>query len=133
MLQPETPVFVEEPLNFGFGAPDEETQRNCATFYGDHMNSLFCTIDGQAVANLSAFRFVSSQFEFTAPRNWIFAPNGQPRGGSGTAVADGYFLMIKPLSAGEHTLNCGGTLSFSAAEGGPFDLVFGNIYHLTVQ
>ena len=118
------------------GSPTARDQRACANFFADHVveSSLFCTIDGEEVKNehLISFRFESRQFAFTAPEPWIFSP---APGGSGTAVSDGYFLMIKPLSRGAHTLRCGGAFHFSVAEGDPFDLdiAFGNTYHLTVQ
>jgi hypothetical protein len=124
----ETPLFPEP---FGFGALTKETQHECATFYADHIvvDSLFCTIDGEPVPNLGSYLVVSPQFTFHAPRRWIFGK----KGGTGTAVSAGYFLMIKPLSFGTHELDCGGSLHFSEAEGGPLTLDFGNIYHLTVQ
>lgn len=126
----ETPDFDPD---FGFGAHSAAAQRDCANFWANHIvvSSLFCTIDGQAVANLGSFRFVSSQFTFTAPTPWIFGDTG----GTGRAVSDGYFLMLKPLSSGTHTLNCGGMFHYSEDEGDPFtdDFGFGNIYHLTVE
>ena len=55
--------------------------------------------------------------------------NATPTATTGTAVSDGYFLMLKPLSGGTHTVRCGGTFHFSVAEGEPFegDFGFGNI------
>jgi hypothetical protein len=105
------------------GGQTAAEQRECATFFANHivMSSLFCTIDGQAVANLGSFRFPSSQFTFSAPTPWIFGVTG----GTGTAVSDGYFVMLKPLSSGTHTLSCGGEFDFGFG--------FGNTYHLTVE
>jgi hypothetical protein len=126
----ETPDFDPD---FGFGAHTAAAQRDCANFWANHIvvSSLFCTIDGTAVANLGSFRFVSSQFTFTAPTPWISGATG----GTGTAVSDGYFLMLKPPSSGTHTLNCGGMFHFSEDEGDPFtaDFGVGNTYHLTVE
>ena len=126
----ETPDFDPD---FGFGAPTEAAQRECAKFWADHIvvSSIFCTIDGKAVANIGSFRFVSPQFTFTAPTPWISGTTG----GTGTSVSDGYFLMLKPLSIGTHTLSCGGMFHFSVDEGDPFtaDFGFGNTYHLTVE
>jgi hypothetical protein len=124
----ETPRFPK-----GFGAHTEARQRECATFYANHIDvsSLFCMIDGTAVANLGSFRFPSSQFTFSAPTPWIFGDTG----GTGTSVSDGYFVMLKPPSSGTHTLSCGGAFHFSVAEGDRFDadFGFGNTYHLTVR
>src|SRR5262249_26771492 len=65
----ETPPFPD-----GTGGATEAEQRDCATFYGNHIDvsSLFCSIDGQSVGNLGTYRFGSSQFTFTAPSPWIF-------------------------------------------------------------
>jgi hypothetical protein len=116
----------------GLGMTEAE-QRDCANFLANHIvpDSLSCTLDGQAIPNLRTYRFVSSQFTFEAPTPWIFGNEG----GDGTAVSDGYFLMIKPLSTGAHTLSCEGGVHFSIAEGDPFDFdgAFGNTYHLTVE
>jgi hypothetical protein len=128
----ETPLFPEP---FGFGALTKATQRDCATFYADHIVNLLCKIDGESVPNLGSYRVVAPQFTFEAPTPWIFTnpATGEPPGGTGMAVSAGYFLMIKPLSIGLHKLECGGTLHFSEAEGGPLDLDFGNIYRLMVE
>jgi hypothetical protein len=116
---------LEEPqFPDGFGAQTIAEQRKCAKFYADHIvvSSLFCTLDGEDVTNeLGSFRFRSSQFTFVAPTPWIFGDTG----GTGTAVSDGYYVMLKPLSSGSHTLSCGG--EFDSGGG------FGNTYHLTVE
>jgi hypothetical protein len=72
----------------------------------DQIDSLHATIDGVAVPNLFSHRETSPDFSF------IIAPNnafGEPAGPSGIAVADGYWLMLTPLSANEqHTIQFGG-------------------------
>jgi hypothetical protein len=123
-----------EPLfPAGTGGQTAAEQRDCANFFANHVvvRSLFCTLDAEPVKNLRAFRFVSSQFKFNAPTPWIFGDTG----GAGTAVSDGYFVMLKPPSRGIHTLSCGGSFHFAVAEGDPFDadFGFGNTYRLTVQ
>src|SRR5262249_45679568 len=65
-------------------------------------------------------------FSFTAPDPWIFgAPNDatQGHGGPGTAVAEGFYLFLHPLSKGSHTLHFGG-----AFDSGGIDMT----YHITV-
>jgi hypothetical protein len=120
---------LEEPFPNGTGGQTVQEQTACADFFADHIvvnrRTPFCEIDGETVANLGSFRFPSPQFTFTAPTPWIFGELG----GHGTAVSDGYFLMLKPLSTGTHTLRCGGAFHFSG--GGPIE--FGNVYHLAVQ
>ena len=102
----------------GLGATEAE-QRDTAKFFADHIVNLSCTIDSKAVQNIGHYRVASPQFCFTAPTPWIFSP---APGGHGTSVADGYYLMLRPLGKGTHTIHYGGALHFSIAEGDPFDL-----------
>jgi len=48
---------------------------------------------------------------------------GMPEGTTSSAVSDGYFVMVRPLSAGEHVLHFGGAFVFTLAEDG-FDFSF---------
>lgn len=112
---------LEEPPFFG---ATEEEQAACAASFADliDVDSLFCTIDGVPVENLGDFRFTSPQFEFTAPTPWIFGATG----GDGTGVGDGYYLMLAPLSVGEHTLHFGGSIP-------DFEVSIDMTYHLTID
>lgn len=116
----------------GLGMTEAE-RRATAEFFADHIvtTSLSCTIDGVALANLSSYRASSPEFSFTAPTPWIFGPTG----GAGVSVADGYYLMVAPLSVGAHTIHFTGAFHFATAEGDPFDADFGldMTYNLTVQ
>lgn len=116
----------------GLGATEAEL-RSYAEWQADHIvtSTLSCTIDGVAVANLSSYRAQSPEFSFTAPTPWIFGGTG----GAGAAVADGYYLMVAPLSAGPHTIHYSGAYHFAIAEGDPFDADFGldMTYHLAVH
>ena len=122
---------LEDPAS-GFHGDTAEEQRACAKFWADHIvvSSLFYEIDGAPVQNLARYRFASPQFEFTAPTPWVFGDVG----GKGTSVADGYSIMLTPLSVGLHTIHFGGAFHFSVATGDPFDDDFGidTTYHLTV-
>ena len=115
------------------GSVTEADQRDQANFLANHIvvDSLFLSIDGKQLQGLGRFRFVSSQFTFTAPTPWIFGDTG----GTGTAVSDGYFVMFQPLSSGAHTLRFGGAFHFSVVEGDPFDFdaAIDTTYNLTVQ
>jgi len=103
----ETSTLEEPPF---FGATEEEQRAN-SEWFADRIVDVFCIIDGVPVRNLQAYRFSSPQFEFTAPTPWIFGATG----GTGTAVGDGYFLMIE-LPRGKHTIHFGGTFRFSAED-----------------
>ncbi|HZN41829.1 MAG TPA: hypothetical protein VFD82_23695 [Planctomycetota bacterium] len=112
------------------GAATEAEQRDIANFQADRIVGLTCTLDGQTV-NHAAYRFESPQFSFTAPDPWIFSP---APGGTGTAVADGYYLFLRPLSVGQHVLHYTGGFHFEAGIFGPepFDISADMTYVITV-
>jgi len=114
----------------GLGDTEAE-QRATAEFLADHILNPSCTIDGVVVANISSYRVSSPQFTFTAPSPWIFGDTG----GTGTSVSDGYFVMLAPLSVGQHTIHLGGALHFAIAEGDPFDFdaTVDTTYHLSIR
>ena len=99
---------LEEPPFFG---ATEDEQRAVANFFADHIEDVFCVIDGLPVEDLDRFRFETDQFTFDAPTPWVFGATG----GRGTAVGDGYFLMLK-LARGRHSIHYGGTFRFEAGE-----------------
>jgi hypothetical protein len=100
---------LEDPPFFG---ATEDEQREISHFFAEHIVDVFCTIDGVPVENLEDYRFSTDQFEFTAPTPWIFGNVG----GDGTAVGEGYFLMLAPMPVGHHTIHYGGTFHFEAGE-----------------
>ncbi len=62
-------------------------------------------IDGRAVQSIAAYRSPTPEghaFMVTMPDDNSF---GIPAGTYGPSVSDGYFLMLAPLSAGEHSLH----------------------------
>ncbi|HEX7186453.1 MAG TPA: hypothetical protein VF756_31825 [Thermoanaerobaculia bacterium] len=65
------------------------------------------TLDGEPVEDLFAFRTQSQPGGFTlrVPDPSFLTDLGLTPGDRSPAVADGYFLFLKPLSPGEHTLN----------------------------
>jgi len=107
---------LEEPPFFG---ATEEQQRSNSVWFADHIVDVFCTVDGIPI-DLTGFRFVTPQFEFTAPTPFIFGATG----GTGTAVGDGYFLIFPSLPKGRHTIHYGGTFHFEPGELGDEALDF---------
>ncbi|CAE6825022.1 hypothetical protein [Paraburkholderia haematera] len=85
-------------------------QLKIASAFASDIRDLFCTIDGVSVANIRAYRTTIGPFSFSAPSPWIFGNTG----GKGTSVADGYYLLLEPLSAGLHTIHYGGKFVFPA-------------------
>lgn len=94
---------VEAPPFF---APTAETQRACATALFANTTDIRAAIDGRPIADPLAFRVVSPQFAI-AP---LPADNrlGVTAGLSGTGVADGVYLMVRPLRRGVHTIDIAG-------------------------
>ena len=126
LLNAEASSLEEEPF---FGVTEEE-QRAAASAIADHIVGLTLTINGDSVENLEDFRVTSPQFEFTAPTPWIFGAVG----GSGTAVAEGYYVLLNPLPKGTHTIRFTGAFIFTLAEDGfdaeiPADVT----YNITVK
>ncbi|MBI4601956.1 MAG: hypothetical protein HY721_08345 [Planctomycetes bacterium] len=93
----------------------------------DYMNAvceLSCELDGQAIRGLGDHREQSSCFEVILPANNLFIPESICLR---TAVADGYWLMLKPLSAGKHQLKWAGKICGQNPQGGDmtFELTVG--------
>ena len=119
-----------EPAESGFHGDTAKEQRTCAKYWADHIVQPYCEIDGKAVAKPESYRVTSPQFTFTAPTPWIFGDTG----GTGTSVGNGYYILLSPLSPGEHTLRFGGILHFTLADDGfdgdfPIDMT----YHLAIE
>jgi hypothetical protein len=108
------------------GAATEQAQRDIANLQADQIVGLTCTLDGQSV-DLANYRFESPQLSFTAPDPWIFSP---APGGAGTAVGDGYYLFLKPMSVGRHVLHYTGGFHFGGPE--PFDISADMTYVITI-
>jgi hypothetical protein len=114
----------------GLGATKAE-RRETAEFLVDHIVNVSCSIDGEPVPNIDNYRVASPQFSFNAPTPWIFGETG----GRGKSVADGYYVILFPLSRGTHTVRISGGFHFSVAEGDPFDFdaEADVTYHIKVQ
>jgi hypothetical protein len=100
-----TECSYAETLN----AEDLEDLESCAInehevqIVGDEV-SKEVTIDGEEIKNLDDFRVQSPPFNFTFPAKNLFG--AQP--GPTTGVSDGWFIMLEPLSPGNHTVSFSG-------------------------
>ena len=104
-----------EPVPF-YGGTEAE-QAACAKFFADHIEDMSITVDGKPVRDIASYRVMSPQFSFTVPDpNFLAVPPGP-----GTAVADGYYVLLPPMSKGKHTVRVQGALHFATSEGDPFD------------
>jgi hypothetical protein len=86
-----------------FYGGNEKELRACVKKF--KIKDVFAEIDGVRVPNAKRYKALSPLFEFTVPENNVLGvpPN------TGNSVADGYYLMLAPLSAGQHEIRFGGT------------------------
>jgi hypothetical protein len=122
-------VDVESSVLEGNGTTEAELSAS-SKFLADFIDpaSLFVEIDGQPLSNLPGTRTQSPLFTFgPLPANNLL---GAAAGSTSPSVSDGYFIMLAPLSAGEHTIHFGGTLDASSI-GGPI-FIEDITYHLVV-
>ena len=100
----------------------------------DHVTALSVSLDGQPVQNLtlppelSAYRATSPFFFFHADPS--LSPFDPCLPGAWSAVADGYWVMLNPLSRGNHVLTFSGTETWPPP-GSPFTVTV--TYNLSVQ
>ena len=95
----------------------EAYQRPLATDPMRAVTNLHATIDGVPIRNIKARYFEQSPvFRVTLPANNLFGlgrdclPTDTDAGCTVFPTVDaGYYLMVKPLRPGRHTLNFGGT------------------------
>ena len=76
--------------------------RACAVGLMDLVTQLQASIDGVPVQALRRFRFESPLFRLTGVAG-NYTGSVQP--GTFNAVADGFFVLVKPLSPGQHTIH----------------------------
>jgi hypothetical protein len=109
-------VDVECSTIEGNGETAEEL-RDCAESVADFIDSqsLHLEIDGDPVTNLQGYRVQSPPFTIgPLPDNNVL---GAPPGATSLSVSDGVFVMVKPLSVGEHTIHFTGTIDLSPMSG----------------
>ncbi len=98
-----------------------EQLKDIAAYYSD-ASELHAYIDGVAVQNLSDYRAGYAPFSYTVPATdnllqlfggFVPRPDGVfidwPSPYVTGAASDGYWLMLKPLPPGTHTISFGGT------------------------
>ena len=93
----------------GDGTTEEELREECANFLVDtfvNPDDLSAKIDGVEIDNLQVYRADSPLFTF-GPLPDPNLPEEAP-GSTSIAVADGYYLLLAPLSKGEHTIDFAG-------------------------
>ena len=103
---------------------DVPTLRASAAAATTSATVLEASIDGQSVSNLRDYRALSpDSFSVTLPEGNIL---GFPAGTYSPHVADGYWLMLTPLSVGQHTI-------VVHAVNPPFSIDYTVTYHISIQ
>jgi hypothetical protein len=109
--------------------PSVEERREALANLLTQVGGLHASIDSVPVPNLEDHRATSPAFDF----EFFSADNiASLKYGSGVSnlvedlVADGFYLMVEPLPAGEHAIRFGGSI------GPPFNHSIDVTYHLTV-
>jgi hypothetical protein len=101
-----------------FGSNEAELRAAALSF---SLANVVAEIDGKPVANLENFMVTSPMFEFGLPENNVL---GVPAG-TGFSVSNGVYLMLTPLSVGQHVIHFGGTFA-------DFDFTLDITYVITV-
>jgi hypothetical protein len=90
--------------------------------------TVFLEIDGVRMTNLKNYRVTSREFTLTYPENnAISALAGMevPAGTYGPQVSDGYWIMLRPLTPGTHTIHFKGTIANQGAVDVTYNLTVG--------
>lgn len=119
-------ILNDYPCPFpGFGpAPGQSLQdflTQGAEAVVNGVSSLTLTVDGDSVPGLFAYRVTTPLFEFTGDASLATVLDPCIQGTPQPAVSDGFFLMLKPLPAGAHTV------TYTASD------VMGNFSSVTLQ
>ncbi|HWP92992.1 MAG TPA: hypothetical protein VNN20_12435 [Thermodesulfobacteriota bacterium] len=105
-------AFIDTPNVCGQGperTPLDEMRALTAEFI-DGATNLLVEVDGNPIPSLGKrFRIKSEVFNVALPEDNLFDPfcedfGGVPAGIYSPSVDDGFYVMLKPLDAGEHTL-----------------------------
>jgi hypothetical protein len=124
------------------GTPDSDVTdaevRDIMASLLDPACQLTSTLDGTPISSLQILtvRTQSPKFTTILPPNNIYStagicPSPLPPGKTGRMIGEGYWIMLPPLSPGEHVL----TLHGASCGGVPFGVLFENgvTYHLKVS
>jgi hypothetical protein len=105
IINVEANTIDEDPV------PTEDELRASANDFADLMTDLTVTIDGKPVRNLKRYRAESPLYTIGP----LEADNvaGADEGTVADAVTDGYWILLAPLSSGEHEIKFSGTADAS--------------------
>lgn len=108
------PIFTVEKDNIGVALPRTETAlRDLARSDLDGATAVRIEVDGVAIQHVQLFRFTSPVFSITLPQQNLLQATGKSAAVPGTifpVVAEGFYVMLKPLPVGEHTISIRGSM-----------------------
>lgn len=109
---------------------------DCARHVADSATAVQGIVDGEDVVgpDMAGFRVASPFFQVDLPKNNLLGPAPAE---DVTVVSDGYWILLPPLSPGQHQIVLGGTINMADnAEGTPLEspMQFTTVvtYNLTV-
>lgn len=124
------PIFnaeCSEIEEFPFHGEDEAEMRACANEWVDYSWGHYAVVDGMPVENIDACRSESPLFEFgPLPADNVY---GFPAGTTSLAVSAGYYVLLAPLSVGEHEVQIGAAVTREEFE---LDFSYNTTFHITV-
>jgi hypothetical protein len=97
--------------------------RACAAGFADTFTNPRARVDGKPLKRLTSFRFASPLFRFSPVAGNVI---GIPAAVDSPSVADGYWVVLKKLKAGTHTVSFGGASP-------PNDFTTDTTYELVVR
>jgi hypothetical protein len=129
---PEGKAILFPVLNFvnvrAAPSETEEDLRRIVKDQADKATSLEASVDGAPLQDLQNYRAESPLFNVTLPEGNILGIPGR----SSEAVTDGYWVMLQPLPAGEHTIHFRGAYVDVTAPAGAGNIVTEVTYHLII-
>lgn len=112
--------------------PDLKTQSQlltCALGPDDTVKHMDLSIDGVSIPNLVKYRAHSSLFNFTFTKDNLGGVSPGPTQG----VADGYWILIPPMSPGKHTIHFTALALEPSTTAAPTSFVIDVTYHLIIK
>lgn len=125
------PIINAECNEIVDGTGDEGVLRECANFLADHIQELKVTVDGEEIEHFGLYRAESPLFTIgPLPENNILGVSSRD---TAPSVGDGFYVMLAPLSEGEHDIHFEGAAVFTVEEDGfEFRFELDIDYHITV-
>lgn len=100
----------------------------CAKDFVDKVSNLQLSIDGVTVPDLTMYRFKSGLYNFTMPQDNVLGLAA----GTTDSIADGYWVMLKPLNKGTHEIKFGGSV-VDVSTTSNINFATAATYHITIQ